>query len=68
MLLDTRLPRPLKTRRSVRWVRLADVPQDVRLKAAHAWIKADPELEPEDRVSMLLLAANPGEAGGWVAA
>ena len=67
-MLATRPPRPLQTRKSVRWVRLADVPQETRIKAAHAWIKADPELEPEDRISMLLLAAQPGDAGGWVAA
>lgn len=66
-MLATRPPRPLRTRKNVRWVRLADVPLDRRTAAAHAWIKADPELEPEDRLSMLLLAASPGEAGGWVA-
>jgi hypothetical protein len=66
-MLDMRLPRPLKTRKSVRWVRLADIPQDIRTSAAHQWIKHDMELTPEGRIELLLLATEPGEAGGWVA-
>lgn len=66
-MLATRPPRPLRTRKHARWVRLADVPQDVRTAAAHHWIKHDMELTPEGRVELLLLATEPGEAGGWVA-
>lgn len=64
----TERPRPLKTRKGCRWVWLSDVPQGVRTKAAHIVIRNEPAMTSEARVELMLLAMNPGDAGGWVAA
>lgn len=60
-------PRPLKTRKNCRWVWLADIPVSTRTKAVHRLVKTEPDMPPELGVELMLLAMNPGDAGGWVA-
>jgi hypothetical protein len=58
---------PPDTRR-VAWVRLVDVDQNVRVRAAEALIRRE-HLEPEERLELMVLAvAPPPQAGGWVTA
>lgn len=55
--------------RGIRWVRLIDVPQHDRVRAAHQWIRSHPHEPPEDGVALMLVALEPGpRAGGWVKA
>lgn len=60
--------RPSSRRRRARFVRLTDVPKQVRVAAARNLVRADPQLHPTERLQLALLAKNPPvNAGGWVA-